>query len=224
MTDELKQQLLSRGLLGGSNARIGPKPEPSMKRKALELFTGFPADPDRELGPMDAIQMLLLGTGLAKGAKMWGKKLIDVPHAKPGQIAKDPYGLSDEMDRRGFVDRLTNNPAKRLSTDTKDTREALREVIQQFVTPDQNNPYKWFRNPGLPTLPHGWLQTRDGYIRPYVPGEKTLRNKMGILDNVNQHKRLERWKRLTELGVDNNTPGPVATIYSKIVDRVIKPK
>lgn len=49
MADTLYDQLLKRA------TGIGPMPEPSWPRKILETVTGYPADPTREMSPLELI-------------------------------------------------------------------------------------------------------------------------------------------------------------------------
>src|SRR3990167_730068 len=109
MPDELRQELLKRSpnLMGGASAKIGAAPEPSISRKLLELVTGYPADPNRDIDPLDALQMLTVGMGAAKGVSKGIKMLQGVPDALPEHaISKDPYGLAEgPTGRRQFIDR-----------------------------------------------------------------------------------------------------------------------
>ena len=65
----VKNDVLGRSpqLLGGASAKIGPKPEPSIPRKILEMITGYPADPDRDMGPIEAMLATIPAFGAAKG-------------------------------------------------------------------------------------------------------------------------------------------------------------
>lgn len=56
-------------LLGGNQAEMRSRPEPSMARKFLEMATGYPADPDREMGPIETVMAMAPGIGgLGKAA------------------------------------------------------------------------------------------------------------------------------------------------------------
>lgn len=101
MPDLLKEELLARerlksgGLTGGFSARIGPRPEPSRSRKILEMLTGYPSDPMREVDASDLLlQAIALGGGRAlpilkaRGAALI-KKIQE--HGLPEQ--KHPEGL-----------------------------------------------------------------------------------------------------------------------------------
>ena len=55
--DPLYTELLKRNpsLMGGAEAKIGPKPEPSTSASVLEMLTGLPADPSEEMGLSDVL-------------------------------------------------------------------------------------------------------------------------------------------------------------------------
>lgn len=142
MPDELLSELLARQTkqLGGPSATIGPKPEPSMPRKVLEFFTGYPADDEREMTPLDGINMLLTAGGAAKGGKWLYDKAVGGPAAKAGEIASDLYGLNPAQTRRQFLDRASGGANRRLLKDaggafTPEDKKAM-QLSDSFVNPE----------------------------------------------------------------------------------------
>ena len=205
--DELKQQLMTRGLLGGKDAKIGPKPEPSGLRKALEMLTGYPADPERELGPMDAIQMMLLGAGAAKGAQIGYQKLIGGPSAKAGDaIRLDPYGLREgPVGRRPFIDQLLGNDIRRAEGDIPRLNTELGKIGNTFRIHDPASPY------GPKPLPSG----RAGTIRKYAPGEKSLLNRLWSADEM----VVSSQGGGDLFDIDTQVPGPISRMVEALTKR-----
>ena len=199
MPDSLKQVLIARNktkLLGGPQAHIGEKPAPSTPRKLLELVTGYPADPDRNMGPMDAIQMLLIGLGAGKGLQMGYKALLNGPSAAAGHAIKNnPYGLVESpTGRRGFMGRMIGNDYRRAE---KADRATWREIdtIDKQLSSISENAGDW-----SPENPLGWKMSNSGGIRKHAPTEKELYNRQDELMNLSDEliDRLGRGHKLLD--------------------------
>lgn len=128
----LAQELLKRKMIGGSDAKIGPTPEPTKARKLLEIVTGYPADPLAEMAPLNGIQMLASGLGIAGGLGKWAKVLKGTPSAKAGEIADDLYGINPTTTRRQFFDRTAGNPKARA---VAKSTELMDKVYADIMTP-----------------------------------------------------------------------------------------
>src|SRR3990167_987404 len=127
LASELEARLAKQPLLGGASAKIGPQPEPSTSRWLLEMLTGYPADPTREMDPLDALGMMgtvIPGGGVAKtGIKGLYSRLTRAAEGLP-KVMKGPSALNtikkfahpEEIQWRGVEDFLKakgNNPVQR---------------------------------------------------------------------------------------------------------------
>lgn len=185
--------------------------EPSLSRKVLETFTGYPADPTRDMTPLDALQMLTMGLGATKGvSKLAGptyKRFLG-PNANPMDAIKhDPYALAEgPTGRRQFIDRLVGNPPKRLQKDLRTAGDQVEAIRTKYETAGP-----WPQNP------FGWRSTEKGGIRRYGPGEKEIVNKWDNLSEIDWLKQANRME-LEDFATEG-TPGPVAEILSQLRQR-----
>ena len=140
--------------LGGKATSISAPKEPGFMRKALEMLTGYPADPNRDMTPMDAIQMMTVGGGALKAGKMGYKKLLNGSSASFNPATKDRYGLDlGQQSRRQFLDRAIGNPQRRLMKDAGGayTPEELKamQIDDSFVnaeTGQMGMPWEMFKS------------------------------------------------------------------------------
>ena len=198
--DPLHEQLLARerlksgALAGGASAKIGPKPEPSTPRKILEMITGYPADPERDMTPMDAIQMMLMGTGAAKAAGKGFKALRDIPDAKPGEIAQDPYGVANKITRRQLFDRAQGNPAVR----------ADEASLDAYLKAERHAPFPAVPDDAAENAHFTALET----FMPKGVNERLGREMEYHMDPFHVY------------GKHDTTPGPVGTLMDSLMKRL----
>lgn len=67
--------------------QLRPTPQPSAMRKLLESLTGYPADPNRETGPMDGINLLLAAMPAA-GVGRAALRTADLPLDYASRMAR----------------------------------------------------------------------------------------------------------------------------------------
>ena len=220
--DPLLDALTKRDLdlSGGPDATIGARPEPPMSRKALELITGFPAEP-REMTPGDAINLLLMGLGVGKGIQTGGKalyrKALGVGDASPKNISKDLYGMNPQMGRRGFFDRMSGKPEKRLKNriqsvdDYLTTRSENIGIFDELTNPD-----------GWKALGKQGYKQNQGHERIFNKTETGLRKELKDLINIDDIKIDSRSNLRDLLDGKSSTSGPVSNVLESFAQEIKK--
>lgn len=138
MADPIVEELIARqkGLLGGPQAKISAKPESSTSRKVLELLTGYPADPDREIGPFELLLSALPSAGMVKT----GARPLAASSAKLTRAAKQGFTTPVyHATQRSF-------PAFREAITTNASSEFVPYFAKEYNIPDPEHNLALIKN------------------------------------------------------------------------------